>query len=335
MSHELTIRANGAVEMAYLAAEGTPWHGLGQALPQGQTIDQWQSAAGMDWRIQRSQVRYATSRDDATAPPVFPDQHVLLRSDTKQPLGIVSARYKTVQPIEALTFFEDLCARNGFHLSTAGTLFGGRRFWALAHIGEQAQIVPNDAIGGYLLFVTSADGSLATTAKFTAVRAVCNNTVSLALAQGAQSGRAVKVSHRSQFNPDDVKRQLGLAHEQFPQFAQSLSRLADKNVSQARAERILFDLLAPASVAQAPNLTDIQKVTDSSAFKRILALFNGQGMGATLDGVKGTAWGLFNATTEYVDHHVRATSADNRLSSAWFGPGDALKTRALDLVTAL
>ena len=45
MSHELTVRANGAVEFAYLASDGTPWHGLGQALQDGTSIDGWREAA--------------------------------------------------------------------------------------------------------------------------------------------------------------------------------------------------------------------------------------------------------------------------------------------------
>jgi hypothetical protein len=66
----------------------------------------------------------------------------------------------------------------------------------------------------------------------------------------------------------------------------------------------------------------------------MLALFEGEGRGATLEGVKGTAWGLLNACTEYNDHHARATSIDNRLESAWFGPGEKMKGRVLELLTA-
>ena len=42
--------------MAY--AGQTPWHELGHALPAKQSIDVWAQAAGMDWRIQETPVRY-------------------------------------------------------------------------------------------------------------------------------------------------------------------------------------------------------------------------------------------------------------------------------------
>ena len=60
MSHEITM-TNGAAEMAYVGA--TPWHGLGNELAAGASIEEWQVAAGMAWKIKRSFVRYATSLD--------------------------------------------------------------------------------------------------------------------------------------------------------------------------------------------------------------------------------------------------------------------------------
>lgn len=46
MAHELTLNAlTGAAEMAYVGAK--PWHGLGQQLAAGATIEQWKAAAGM------------------------------------------------------------------------------------------------------------------------------------------------------------------------------------------------------------------------------------------------------------------------------------------------
>jgi hypothetical protein len=42
----------------------------------------------------------------------------------------------------------------------------------------------------------------------------------------------------------------------------------------------------------------------------------------------GTAWGLLNGVTEFVDRHRRARSQDFRLDSAWFGQGAAIKEKA-------
>src|SRR5688572_13355628 len=88
MSHELTQRKDGFVEMAYVG--DAPWHKLGQELTADASIDQWIVQAGMEWKIQRSKVRYAVSREgDSSSFLEMDSQHVLFRSDNKEALGIV------------------------------------------------------------------------------------------------------------------------------------------------------------------------------------------------------------------------------------------------------
>ena len=79
MAHELTTNQDGQVEFAYLERDGLPWHGLGQAMPMGASIEDWRKQSGMDWRIQRSKVRYAVSRDESAVFEEMADQHVLFR----------------------------------------------------------------------------------------------------------------------------------------------------------------------------------------------------------------------------------------------------------------
>jgi len=61
-------------------------------------------------------------------------------------------------------------------------------------------------------------------------------------------------------------------------------------------------------------------------------LFKGEAKGAELVG--NTKWGLLNAVTEYYDHHLPARTADARLNSTWFGNGDAVKAKAIEVLTA-
>ncbi len=68
---------------------------------------------------------------------------------------------------------------------------------------------------------------------------------------------------------------------------------------------------------------------------KVHALFHGAGRGADLLSAKGTAYGLLNAVTEFVDHERRARSFYHRLDSAWFDQGASLKQRALDQAVLL
>ncbi|HDR9105132.1 TPA: DUF932 domain-containing protein [Burkholderia vietnamiensis] len=309
--------------MAYAGEE--PWHGLGSRLAPKQPLEVWGRAAGMDWTIEEAEVRFVASGNrNLGSIHAFPEQKVLYRSDTKAPLSVVSARYNVVQPAQILEFYRDLTEIGGFELETAGVLKEGRKLWALAKTGQSATLKGRDTVNGYLLLATACDGSLATTAQFTSVRVVCNNTLAIALGDGTG---AVKVPHRSQFDAAAVKRQLGIAVSSWDAFMVRMKALSERKVSDAAAEKFLRRVLTYSPAATADR--DAVAVNER-AIKAVGQLYAGRGKGADLASASGTAWGLLNAVTEYCDHHRRARSEDHRLDAAWFGAGAALKQKAWD-----
>jgi len=74
----------------------------------------------------------------------------------------------------------------------------------------------------------------------------------------------------------------------------------------------------------------LRDAVNERALKSVQGLYAGRGKGADMASAAGTAWGVLNSVTEFVDHHRRARSADHRLDAAWFGPGAALKLKAWD-----
>jgi phage/plasmid-like protein (TIGR03299 family) len=305
--------------MAY--AGENPWHGLGNKLAPQQPIEVWKKSAGMDWQIEESEVRYISGNNNVGVIHTFPQQKVLYRSDTKAPLAVVSKRFHVVQPGEILEFYRDLTAHNGFELETAGVLREGRKFWALAKTGQSSTLRDRDRVDGYLLLATACDGTLATTAQFTSVRVVCNNTLQIAL--GNASG-AIKVPHRSQFDPEAVKRQLGITVSSWDGFVARMKALVDRPVDPDSVEGVLRRVLTYAAPdGKAP-------VVNEQAMATVRSLYEGGGRGALMASSRGTAWGLLNSVTEYVDHHRRARSDDHRRDAAWFGQGAQIKQWAWD-----
>lgn len=310
--------------MAYAGEK--PWHGLGNKLTTLQPIDVWKRQAGMDWMIEESEVRYITGNHTVGAIHSFPEQKVLYRSDTKRPLAVVSKRFQVVQPEEVLEFYRDLTEYSGFELETAGVLKEGRKFWALARTGQCTTLKGKDQVNGYLLLATACDGSLATTAQFTSVRVVCNNTLQIAL--GDNRG-AVKVPHRSEFNADAVKQQLGITVAPWNRFVTKMKDLVACPVDPDSVDGLLRRVLVyPGQAGKAP-------VVNEQAVRSVRALYDGGGRGAQLASSRGTAWGLLNSVTEYVDHHRRARSDDHRREAAWFGQGAQFKQRAWDELVQL
>lgn len=308
--------------MAYTGE--TPWHQLGNQLPAKQSIEVWAKQAGMDWNICETPVRYMTEQAGALGSIMsFDDQKVLYRSDSKAALSVVSSRYQVVQPKAVLEFYRDLTEISGFELETAGVLKEGKKFWALAKTGKEATLKGNDLVKGYILLATSCDGTLATTATPTTVRVVCNNTLAIAL-NGASS--AIKVPHSTSFDAQAVKKQLGIAVSQWDSFMYRMKTLSERKVKSHEAMNYFLKVLCQTDSHSDPSMG----LMNERALKKVQALYEGQGHGADLASASGTAWGLLNAVTEFVDHERKARSQDYRLDSAWFGQGASLKQRALD-----
>lgn len=333
MAHELTITRTGRAEMAYVGQ--TPWHGLGQQLVRGASIDDWCIAAGMDWEIMRTPILFDVERVlpshngsgiiIAPCTETWPQREVLYRSDNKAPLNTVSNVYSIVQPRQVLEFFRDLVAEHGFELETAGTLRGGKRFWALARTNLDSEIVDGDTVRTYLLLVSSCDSGLATDAMYTSIRVQCNNTLQMAY---GNAGKTVSVRHNTEFNPNSVKMELGLnADEVYGNFVSRMRRFANTSLTGVQAEEIVETMFA--NLGRTGRDGDIRK---TKGFVKVMDLFNGAGKGARMDGVAGTGWGLINAVTEYADFHVRARDQEFRLNSSWFGAGRDMKDTILEIL---
>jgi len=324
MAHQIDTISRSTASYASTQRE---WHGLGQLMPAGQTVEQWQAAAGMDYQIKRGRIRYATEVVNPNTPAsqlqTVDDKLVLFRSDTLAPLGVVSASYKVVPPAAVLEFFREWADKGGVTIESAGVLFGGKRYFATAKLGDAVSVDGGrDKIVPYALLSTSADGSLATECRWTTVRTVCNNTLSIAL----KGKSAFKVSHRSVFKPEDARDAVEAANEEFSAFMQSAREMARIKVNASMAESLTVNLLTKTSEAVA---------RESAAFDKIMGLFNGGGKGSNFETAHDTAWGWLNACTEHFDHHVRARTDENRQAAALWGQGSAMKQKALELVTAL
>ncbi|MEG0486777.1 MAG: DUF932 domain-containing protein [Acinetobacter sp.] len=337
MAHQLE-------QMAYVGE--TPWHGLGNQLTQNQPIEVWAQQAGMDWRIESSNVSYMAQneRGQSIIMP-YEEQRVLYRSDTHAPLSVVSQRFQEVQPREILEFYRDLTEQSGFELETAGVLKGGKKFWALARTGQTSMLKGKDVSNGYMLLATACDGTLATTAQFTSIRVVCNNTLAIVLKGQNSSAGVVKVPHSTKFDADKVKQQLGISVRAWDEHMYEMKQLSQRRVSQYEAAAYfdaVFNNTSMSIVDQEDNIiqfyrdvaTQVQSKEKSEpnakSMSKAMEMFNGQGRGASLSSAKDTAYGLLCSITEFIDHERRAMSTDHRLDSAWFGAGATMKQRGLE-----
>ena len=318
MAHMIATTSTGKAAMAYVG--DTPWHGLGQQLTVDAPLETWAEESGLDFMINSADVQFATP-DTAWSKSVtlpYAGKKVLYRADSNIPLGLVSDKYKIVQPMEVLEFFRDMVGSIA-QLETAGVLRNGAHYWALAKMdGEFA--IAGDKVNQYLLLASSADGSLATQARLTSVRVVCNNTLQLAAKD--RNSSVVQVRHNSVFNPSSVRAELGEFNDAFKAFEHTAKFLANIKLSSVQAQAVFTKVLGG----------DDKK--PSRAASRALELYEGAGIGSQLESAKGTAWGALNAVTQLMDWETARTN-DARLANAWFGGGVNVKAKVTEELLAL
>lgn len=328
MSHELSF-INDRAEFAFL--QGTPvWHGFGQEVPpeQANNIDYWLHASNMGaWSIKEAPALcYDADSDEVVT---FSNRKLLYRSDNRMPLADVGANYNVVQPEQVVRFFENIIVTMGFSMVTCGVLFGGRRFWAQADIGQTVSILGQERVDGKLLLATSCDGSMKTRAQYTTTCVVCNNTLRMATATDADS---VELSHTGVFDADAIQEALELKPEAFILWQKAAEQMANYHLTSKEAGNF-FDLVFNGSVAESglllpESLEEQVPERTNRHIDKCIELFNGEMIGGNLSGRNGTLWGAVNCVTEYTDHHRATKTMDSRIDRAWFGDGAKVKDRA-------
>ena len=311
MAHNIEF-VNGKAQMAY--AGDTPWHGLGVKVPADLTPTQMLEAAGLDWTVTKFPA-YAMVADE----PVFVGQSALVRSMDNKILDVVSEDWNPVQNEEAFDFFNEFVAAGDMEMHTAGSLQDGKIVWGLAKIKESFELFKGDKIDSYLLFSNFHKYGHSTDVRFTPIRVVCNNTLTLSL--NSKVERMAKISHRKVFEPTAVKEMLGIATDKLAKYKDMASFLGSKK---AKEENIVeyFTRIFPVSGSN-----DTKKKEVSKSAQLALDILHTQ-PGAEY--AEGTWWQPFNAVT-YLTDHLAGRSADSRLTSAWYGYNKGVKTKALEL----
>jgi phage/plasmid-like protein (TIGR03299 family) len=306
---------NGKAQMAY--AGDVPWHGLGTKVPADLTPEQMLDAAGLNWSVTKVPA-YATIAGEQVAI----GQSALVRSFDDKILDVVSDDWNPVQNQEAFEFFNDFVAAGDMEMHTAGSLRDGQIVWGLAKVKESFELFKGDQIDSYLLFSNFHKYGHSTDVRFTPIRVVCNNTLTLSLNSSVEN--MAKISHRKVFDADNVKLMLGIAHDKLAQYKEMASYLGSKRFN----EESIVDYFT--RIFPVTGCKDSKKEVSRNAALAVEVLDQQPGA----EYAEGTWWQAFNTVT-YMTDHMLGRNADNRLTSAWYGYNKGVKTKALELAVEM
>ncbi len=322
MGYIVEQHARGEANIAFRGERNSIWHRLGNQMRSGMSVQEWAEAAGTDFEAVMVPAYMLINGEMREVPGV---KHCA-RKDNNYHLGVATNVYKLVQPIETLQVLEPYCTSDSrFELDVAGHLSGGKRVWATAVFNDDFTVA-GDKFKARLLASTSYDGKAATVIKATTTRAVCDNTLDMAL---LSKGGEIRVRHATKFDHEFVGRQLAEIIQNMEQFKRMGDAMAQHHMrtdeTQAFLRRLLdipTEDLSEVNTRKVNTLNDLQHAYDATV----------------REGTEpGTAWCALNAVTRYVDHTrgTRSTGqgeTENRFFSAQFSSGAAMKAKAVDML---
>lgn len=325
MAHEISVR-DGVAEF-FSGMKQKAWHGMGQVIEGLATAEECLQHAHLNWTVSKTPLfiqhpkyvkeEYEAFRKRGEEYPIprgfeVPDQYAIIRNDLKNEqdiLGVVGERYTPYQNRNALSILDPIIEKGQAVYECAGALKGGRKVFLLAKLPEQVIVNGNDRVEPYILICTSHDGSGSLIAKLVMERVVCWNTLQVAL---KEAGNEVRMKHTANIEEkaQEATKILGLMLKQTKASSDAFNYMAKTQFDTTMLNYFLT-VCFPSSGEKnykAKNMRDVVEL-----------LFTKKGMGIDLAGK--TAWGAYNAVSEYVSHHKNYNEKTN---AVWFGTGQKL-----------
>lgn len=319
------------------------WHGLGVCVEGQPNAAAALMHAKLGWIVEKEPAFYhweahvdAIGQDVPAGWMKAPGAFLTVRTDLdktdpRRVLGVVGSAYDPIQNVTAFGIADALAGEGGARFETAGSLYNGKKVWMLAVLPAR-MTVKDDQLDQYLLISNSHDGSSALEILPTTIRVVCNNTLTAALAR--QKNR-ITIRHTSNHAEqiEQAKYVLSQADSTFAKTARLFNSMAEQKID-ARFASAFLQAMFPD-----PADPDASNTRAAKTREHIRHLYNGYQPGADQDATKGTAYGLLNATTDYISHARTVRTTDNaptkaeaRMSSVIYGSGAQLRDRATGLL---
>lgn len=349
MAHEIMVNDN------MFSVREKPWHGLGDILAESPTVDEARKQY-LTWTASTQPLFASVEIDTGDGAVVkkympVPNKHGVIREDTKDVIGVVGNRYKIYQNSDMWNFIEDFSKAASIQLETAGSLRNGETTWVLAK-GSNFEVITGDPIDQYFLFKNAFNGGAPISVLFTNIRVVCNNTLTAALDR-AKNVYNVRHTSNLERHMGQIASALGVQKKYQTAIQEALTTLSSKQITETKMRELLTEELFP---EDSKNIQDIGEEDNVSSIvlpfkqskeraKKMQEIRNNMiihlvenGAGTDIPGVRGTAYGFYQALVEWNDH-VKSLRTSNRavteakFENAFFSAQE-FKNRSLKILLA-
>lgn len=310
---------------------------LGTPIERNATATEAFALAGLDWTAERRPLSYAAA--DGTLLPAA-GRIALVRSDNDALLGVHGTGYTPIQHSSLISVLDYL--RESVSIENVLSLHQGRRVFATASFDCESEVSEGDKVRRYLHLFNSFDGSSSFGIFFSDVRLQCANQLAYltgkAFSNAESAGAGLRCRHTVSASAfaERLPALIDLERQQFAKSLDDYKLMADTKLSVDLARRILestySDKLAHPITDKSTKEKRERTLEDLPEITAIRSHYSGEtGLGTSA--YRGTAFGLFNAITQYETHDAGRTTDDlerarTRLESLWGGASSKRIARA-------
>lgn len=318
MSPALTAYGSDGAALPVQLREN-PFLALGTPIPANMQIKEALEYARMaDWNVHKQPHRAVITDEDGRERVVaLPHQHNVVRTNpfTGEPevLGVVGDKWTPFNNEEAAFVLEGLSVGSGAELVAAGPLRGGRKTFLALKLPEDSVFTSpvtgaEDATSLYLALFNNHDGGGSLTGAITPIRVFCANQQRM-IERTARSRFSLRHTGDVQVRMAEIKELLSGWLDYRTEFDRAIEQMIDRTIDDEHARHELNRIF----VGNPVDLTDRQLAIRTDTVDNILGLYHGS---ETVAPFIGTAYGLYNAITEYTDHYMRVVVPEGSQTSA-------------------
>ena len=309
------------------------WNTVGTKVEGAMTAEEALREGGLDWTVEMKPASFTYNGKTSIVPGKF----VPVRTDTGRPLGVVGASYRPVQNIAALNFMDDIIGRGEAVYDTVGNLGNGSLIWMLAKVPNVTSAV--DPVERYLLMSTSHNGVSPIMVAALDFRIWCANQIQAAIRK-ARNKFVIRHTTNVEIRMTEARRAFDGSVKYFNELDTVFEKMKGIQFTQSQLIQLVTNVFG-ADVEEGDERSKRQ-VNRLEAIQEKVVSLSLTGMGTDLPGVRGTAWGAYNAVTEYLDHHTtikgskKGGSQEERLlGSMWFGTVGDKTQKAFDSISSM
>jgi phage/plasmid-like protein (TIGR03299 family) len=253
-----------------------------------------------NWDVDESAV-YVDAADSKVA---VPNRKAIIRSDTRDVLGIFADSYVPHLYGEWLVDNVSKILDAQLQIGSAGLLKRGAVGFVQIEMEETMRsAATGESFRPFLLAATSLDGSLATTYKQGVTRTVCDNSLSVALSESSDQQIRYRHTAYSIARISDAREALAIVFDGAKDFDDEVKALVDQSVTDEQFTKFM-ELEFPAGQSKR-GLT-----VATNTRERVTAMYHND---ERVKDFRGTAWGAVQAVSTYNQHERRVNKGTERV----------------------